>query len=206
MILKEKRFLSKFSVVLFSIVILGAISIYDSEADSGIPEQIKELVRSWSDNKISNEDFAEAITFLVKNDLLKLPEMELLINENQKLKQDMNSLKSQLSEYEKFLHTEEKPKIKVHTNKHLYGPGDDIIIFGTVTSLVEGHSVGIVISDSSGKILAIAKIPPNSDKAYGFVAKSSIFKQSGDYSVNVFYGGVAYDHVEYSYRPIELRE
>lgn len=203
---KEKNSLLKFFGIFFSVIFLVSITaMYDSKAESAIPERIKELTKSWSEDKLSNEDFAEAITYLIRNDLLKLPEIEYIITENQQLKQEIISLKSQLSEYEKMLQTEEKLEIVVHTNKHLYGPGDDIVIFGTVSSLVEDHEVGIVISDSLGKILAIAKIPPNDNKSYGFVAKSNVFKQSGDYSINVYYGGEAYDHIEYSYRPAYLQ-
>ncbi len=203
--IKEKNSLLKFFGVLFSVILVSVTTMYDSKAESAIPDRIKELTKSWSEDKISNEDFAEAITYLIRNDLLRLPEMELLINENQQLKQEMTFLKSKLFEYEKKLQYEEKLKIEVHTNKHLYGPGDDIVIFGTVSYVVEDHEVGIVISDSFGKILAIAKIPPNDNKSYGFVAKSNIFKQSGDYSVNVYYGGAAYDNIEYSYRPAYLQ-
>ena len=192
----------KLSLIVISIIFLVSLTTSsESTADSAIPYWIKELTKSWSEDKISNEEFAEGISYLVTNKILKLSEMESLIDENQKLKREMNYLNSKLSKYED-MSISDKLTISVHTNKSQYGPGDDIIIFGTVTSLVEDHDVGIVISDSSGKILVIAKISPNNDKSYGFVAKNPIFKQSGAYSVYVYYGGQAYDSTEYSYRPV----
>lgn len=193
----------KFLLIPLSTVILVSLTtMSNSTAESAIPNWIKELTKSWSEDKISNDEFAEGVDYMIKNKILKLSEMESLITENQKLKHELNYLQSQLSEYERMSTTEEKLKITVYTNKSKYEPADDIIIFGTVTSLVEGHEVGIVISNSSGKILVIAKISPNNDKSYGFVAKNPIFRQSGDYSVHVYYGGQAYDNTEYSYRPV----
>ena len=106
---------------------------------------------------------------------MKLSEVEFLVAENQKLKNEMNDLQLQLSEYEQIPSTEKVLEITVHTNKSQFGPGDDILIFGTVNYLVDDHKVGIVISESSGKILGIAKIAPNEDKSYGFAAKNSVF-------------------------------
>ena len=119
-----------------------------------------------------------------------------------KLKNEMNDLQSQLTQYEQISSFGKTLEITVHTNKSQFGPGDDILIFGTVNYLVDDHEVGIVISESSGKILGIAKIPPNEDKSYGFAAKNTVFRQSGDYSVHVYYGGQAYADTDYSYRPI----
>lgn len=188
-------------IIVFGIVIVSLTSFLESQAESPIPEWVKELTKSWSEDKISNEDFANAVNYLVKNDIIMLPEMESLLIENQHLKQEMREMEEKLTNYERETNLE-KLTITVHTNKNLYGSEDDIIVFGTISSIVKDHEVGIVISNANGKILAIAKIPPNEDKSYGFVAKSSIFKQSGDYSVHVYYGGQAFDHTEYSYRPI----
>ena len=189
------------TTIAFMILIFSLVSVLDSQAESSIPNWVKELTKSWSEDKTPTTDFAEAVNYLVKNEMLILPEMEFLLMENQQLKQEMNDMKKQLTDYENKLKSE-KLTITVHTNKILYGPGDDIIVFGTISSIVKNHDVGIVISDATGKILAIAKIPPNENKSYGFVAKSSVFKQSGDYSVHVYYGGQAFDHTNYSYRPI----
>ena len=201
--IKSGKHSFRFLLVLLSVLIIFSLTtINELKAESTIPEWIKDLTKSWSEDQVSDEEFAKGVDYMVKNKMLKLSEMELLVDENQKLKNEMNYLKSQLSEYDKISTNKEKLTMTVHTNKNLYGPADDIIIFGTVSSLVDDHEVGIVISDSSGKILVIAKITPNNDKSYGFAAKNPIFRESGDYSVHVYYGGQAYDDTEYSYRPI----
>ena len=193
----------RFLLILLSVLIVfGLTTINELKAESTIPEWIKDLTKSWSEDQVSNEEFAKGVDYMIKNKILTLSEMELLVDENQKLKNEMNYLKSQLSEYRNNAIDKEKLKITVHTNKSQYGPADDIIIFGNVNSLIDDHDVGIVIADSSGKILVIAKITPNIDQSYGFVAKNPIFRESGDYSVHVYYGGQAYDNTEYSYRPV----
>lgn len=183
-------------------VIVSFTAISESVAESSIPDWIKDMTRDWSEDKISNEEFAEGVNYMIKNKLLSLSEVEYLVAENQKLKNEMNDLQSQLTQYEQMSSFEKTLEITVHTNKSQFGPGDDILIFGTVNYLVDDHEVGIVISESSGKILGIAKIPPNEDKSYGFAAKNTVFRQSGDYSVHVYYGGQAYADTDYSYRPI----
>jgi len=74
------------------------------------------------------------------------------------------------------------------------------MIFGFVSNVVSDHTVGIVISDPAGNILAIAHIPPNIDGSYGFVATDPIFREFGEYSVHVYYGGMAYSDLTYLYR------
>lgn len=151
----------------------------------------------WANEQISDADFAQGLSYLIDNGILIVPQLEQLKLENQKLQAEISELKST-----SMIHNvSDNLTITLHTNKDVYGPNDTVMIFGTVSKIVTGHDVGIVISDSTGKILAIAKIRPNSDGSYGFVAQDPIFREYGEYSVNVYYGGKAFSHTTYKYNP-----
>ena len=180
---------------LLSIVaVLGtSISISYGENEYDIPDWIKDLAGFWYNDQISDGEFSQGITFLIENDIIKVSKIEELKAENENLKAENISLQYQLEEMN--TDSDSKLRISLHTNKKNYEAKDDIMIFGTV-------KVGIVISDAKGKILAVAKIEPNVDGSYGFIAKDPIFKEFGEYSVNVYYGGSAYAHTTYTYNPI----
>lgn len=186
--------------MLSTIIVLGTSFSITYGEDDEIPDWIKEIAGFWSEDKISDSEFSQGIKFLIENEIIRISEMEKLKQENEELRAENISLTYQLEEMKTG--EDSKLRISLHTNKSIYQANDDIMIFGTVSHLVDNHQVGIVISDSSGKILAVAKITPNIDGSYGFIAKDPIFKEFGEYSVNVYYGGAAYAHTTYTYNPV----
>ena len=185
------------------IIILGIVATFSvflipifADTNNKIPSWIKDIAKFWSDNQISDAEYLQSITYLINNQIILIPELESLKLENE-------NLKSQLTEtYSETIHeVSDNLTITLHTNKSVYGPNDTIMIFGTVSKIIPEHEVGIVISDPSGKILAVAKIKPNVDGSYGFVAQDPVFREHGQYSVNVYYGGKAFSHTTYTYTP-----
>ncbi|MDX1596857.1 MAG: hypothetical protein R3327_07975 [Nitrosopumilaceae archaeon] len=185
------------------IIILGIVATFSifliptfADTNNKIPPWIKDIAKFWSDNQISDAEYLQSITYLINNQIILIPELESLKLENE-------NLKSQLTEtYSETIHeVSDNLTITLHTNKSVYGPNDTIMIFGTVSKIIPEHEVGIVISDPSGKILAVAKIKPNVDGSYGFVAQDPVFREHGQYSVNVYYGGKAFSHTTYTYTP-----
>ena len=185
------------------VIILGIIATFSvfliptfADTNNKIPSWIKDIAKFWSDNQISDAEYLQSITYLINNQIILIPELESLKLENE-------NLKSQLTEtYSETIHeVSDNLTITLHTNKSVYGPNDTIMIFGTVSKIIPEHEVGIVISDPSGKILAVAKIKPNVDGSYGFVAQDPVFREHGQYSVNVYYGGKAFSHTTYTYTP-----
>ena len=182
-------------------IILGIVATFSvllvpiyGDTTNKIPSWIKDMTGFWADNKITDTEYIDSITYLINHKIILIPELESLRLENENLKRQLTK--------QSLIHTvSDELEITLHTNKSIYGPNDTIMIFGTVSKIMPEHEVGIVISDSSGKILAIAKIQPNVDGSYGFVAQDIIFREYGQYSVNVYYGGAAFSHTTYSYNP-----
>ena len=183
------------------------VSVTYAQEQSLIPVWIKDVAEFWAEDEISDKDFVQSIEYLIENSIVSIPQIEKMKTENQQLRVEMQDMENRIrmleGSYSEITQNDsEKLRITVHTNKQKYGPNDDIIIFGTVNKLVSDHKVGIVISNSSGKILVVAKIAPNNDGSYGFVAKGALYRNSGEYTVNVYYGGQAYSHLTYSYNPL----
>lgn len=184
-------------------VFLISSVFYQVEAeDELIPTWIKQVAGLWYENKISDSEFINAVSYLADNRVLVLPQVDRLVEENHRLKNDIAYLQSQsyvMSDYKQISVDESDLKINLHTNKKNYEPNDHIMIFGSVSRVVEGHQVGIVISNSKGEIVAIAKITPNIDGSYGFVADGPKFRESGEYEIHVYYGGKAYANSSYNF-------
>ncbi len=179
-------------------MLTGAVAASSAQFQDTIPLYIKNYVLAWAQGDVDDQGFIAVVQFMIETGMIEVPQVEML-------KQDNQELQEQIATYEGIIHNlnqerSENLTISVHTNKREYVAGDTIMIFGFVSHVVPDHTVGIVISDPVGNILAIAHIPPNIDGSYGFVAADPIFREFGEYSVHVYYGGMAYSDLTYLYR------
>lgn len=186
--------------LLICIALGVTVTVSSAQTQNTIPNYIRQHIMSWVEGDVDDRSLVAVIQFMIETSIIEIPQIELLKSENQ-------DLENQVLAYERAIQgmmqeASDELTISVHTNKLEYTPGDSIMIFGFVSYLVPNHEVGIVISDSSGTILAIAQIPPNVDGSYGFVASDPIFRESGEYDVHVYYGGQAYSNTSYLYRPV----
>ena len=168
------------TVCISSLILLIGFSISLSFAEENyIPTWIKETAGFWSENKISDQDFLQSLQYLIDNDFLLVT-------------YDTNRVNGPDSDL----------VISVHTNKQEYQAGDDIVIFGTVNKIIDDQKISVVISSIKGNFLSIAKITPNIDGSYAFVAKDSSFKEHGEYIVNVYYAGQVHKQTSYTFTPV----
>ncbi len=190
------------SICLLVFAISAVAVAASAQIQSSIPDYIRQNILSWAQGDADDQRLVANIQFMIETDMITVPQVALLEIENQ-------ALRDQIAEHEATIQSltnaTDALTISVHTNKEQYGRGDNIMIFGLVSYLVEDHEVGIVISNSAGRVLAIAKIPPNSDGSYGFLASDPVFRELGEYDIHVYYGGRAYSSASYSYNPGELR-
>ncbi|KER06004.1 ABC-type phosphate-phosphonate transport system periplasmic component protein [Marine Group I thaumarchaeote SCGC AAA799-E16] len=115
--------------------------------EQSIPNWIKEIAKLWSSDQISDKDFLYILQHLIDLRLLDISNFDTTQSSN-------NS-----------------STITVYTSKIQYGPDEDVVIFGTITELVDDHRVSVVISSINGKFMSINKVTPNIDGSYAFVAK-----------------------------------
>ena len=199
--------------ILITTIVLGIVfsvmtfSATYAQEKYEIPSWIKQTAGFWAEEKISDQDFGESLSFLIENEIINIPQMEKLKIENQQLKEEMKSFEERLQIVEGksgpiLQNFDEDLQIKVYSNKKEFGPNDSIVIFGTVNKVIDEQKVGIVFSDANGKTAAIAKIQPNDDGSFGFVADGPKFRHSGFYTVSLYYGGEAFTQTTYEYNPI----
>jgi len=93
-LLKKKLIIA---LILISIVSIGFATSYGQQKYV-IPNWIKGVAGFWAEDKISDSDFGEAITFLITNDIIRVPLIEELENKNAQLKKENVELKTQLME------------------------------------------------------------------------------------------------------------
>ena len=187
-------------VLAVAIVFAAAITTSSAQIQSIIPDEIRQNILFWAQGDADDQTLVTNIQVMIDDDLISIPEVERLESVNQGLRNVVAQYDLVLDDLRSQI-TSDDLTISVHNNKQTYGPGDNIIIFGFVSHIVDDHEVGIVISDSMGRILAIAKIPPNTDGSYAFLASDPVFRELGEYSVHVYYGGRAYSDTTYVYNP-----
>ena len=198
--------------VLVGTIILGILlgmtfSTTYAQEKYQIPNWVKETAGFWVDEKISDQDFGQSLSFLIENEIISVPQIEQLKIENQQLKEEMKNMKQKVQTVESesgpiLQNFQDELEISVYSNKKEFGPEDSIVIFGTVNKIVDDQKVGIVFSDANGKTAAIAKIQPNDDGSFGFVADGPKFRHTGYYTVSLYYGGEAFTQTSYVYNPI----
>ena len=193
-------------VCLSSLIVLIGFSTmvsFGEEDQFSIPNWIKETAGFWSQNKVSDSDFLNSMTYLINNELLYIEEFENVKIENELLKTENKILLEETSEI-LLLQTQSSIndlEITAHTTKPIYGPEDYVVIIGTVSKVVEDQKVSIVISSNQGTFLSIAKVTPNIDGSYAFVTSEPEFKEFGKYLVNAYYAGNAHAQTSYSFTP-----
>ena len=161
------------------IILIGFSSSISFAEEDYVPDWLKDTAGFWAENKISDQDFLQSLQYLIDNDFLLIPHDKNLTFEPDR---DL--------------------KINLHTSKQEYRAGDDVVIFGTVSQLIDDQKISIVISSTKGDFISVVKITPSIDGSYAFVAKDSSFKEHGEYIVNVYYAGQVHKQTSYSFTPI----
>ena len=83
-------------ILLFAVVsiVIASVSISSISAQSQyeIPSWVKGIAGFWAEGNISDEEFGEGISFLIENQVIKVPLVQKLIDENAQLKQEIAEL------------------------------------------------------------------------------------------------------------------
>ena len=83
--------ISVLAVILLSVTVtsISAQSKYD------IPGWVKGVAGFWSEGKITDDEFGDGLSFLIDNNIIKVPKIKQLESENTKLKNDIVKLQSE---------------------------------------------------------------------------------------------------------------
>jgi len=176
------------------VVIIAATSSYAFAADSSpVPTWIKEVAGFWASDQISDQDFVNSLTFLIDSEIVKVPKMESLSEENQLLKQENLELKQKLmvTELENMSQFSVKPPIlkiiQVSTDKNSYTAGETITIFGEVGEDRLGENVSLRILGPNGNNIVTSELVIDEEKKFRVTISTNEagWDSSGTYTINV---------------------
>ncbi len=87
------------AVLVTGILFVGSSQQTSAATDYTIPAWVKGIAGFWVDDKISDQEFGEGLSFLIDNDVIKVPEMEKLQQENSQLKSELRELQTEFSAF-----------------------------------------------------------------------------------------------------------
>ena len=90
-------------VVFVGVMILGTLtfSAINAQGQYSIPSWVKGVAGFWAENKITDADFGEGLSFLISEEIIKVPEMKSLKQEVAQLKTENKNLRGDLEFLEK---------------------------------------------------------------------------------------------------------
>ena len=141
-----------FAVVSVLIVSVSVTSI-SAQSQYDIPSWVKGIAGFWVEDKITDREFGEGLSFLIDNGIIKVPLIQELQNKITQLESELRD-KSNLPE--------PQISITVNTDKNSYGEGDLITINGLVTNYSSGD-ITLVVSDPNGDSVAIDQLTPSTN-------------------------------------------
>ena len=103
-----------------------------SQSDT-IPQWIKVVAGFWAENKITDQEFIEALEFLIESEIIKVddPKIQELKKENKQLRLQIKSFENkQLNEIINESTKNDNEEMYVLTDKTEYGLGDTIKVSG----------------------------------------------------------------------------
>ena len=86
------------AVIFVGVMILGtlAFSAINAQGQYSIPSWVKGVAGFWAEDKITDADFGEGLSFLINQEIIKVPEMESLKQRVAQLEAENAQLQSQL--------------------------------------------------------------------------------------------------------------
>jgi len=178
-----------FLFVFLIIISVGFQSIPNSFAETDIPEWVKGIANFWIEGKISDSEFADAITFLIDNGILKVELTDSLEKEIRELKKEIADLRALLGKLPAPKPPPPDVDFTLNLSENTYEEGDTIVISGTVDEIIEDAPMTIRIFFQSS-IIDIAQIVIAQDGSFSHTIKAegASWSNDGIYVVRADYG------------------
>jgi len=176
-------------IIAIAFVLIVGVSVTSISAQSqyDIPSWVKGIAGFWAEDKITDSEFGEGLSFLIDNEIIKIPLIQELQNENSQLKTENSELRDKLD----LLTPEPEPQISISakTDLHIIGNGEVFNLSGTVSPFVEDKGLTYIIKSPDNETVTIGQIIPNSDGSFEktIVAGGALWKLHGDYIIRLAY-------------------
>jgi len=167
----------------------GVFPSYSSSFD--IPDWIRGVAGFWAEEKITDDDFGEALTFLIENEIIVIPQIEKLRSQILELENENARLREQLANLDNNLPPPliQSSEIDLSLSKTSYKEGETIVISGRVATIIDDASLTIHIFNQ-GNLIEIAQLVVAQDGSFThtIIAQGSQWQNEGDYIVRASYG------------------
>jgi len=184
------------AVTLVGVMIVGtlAFSAINAQGQYSIPSWVKGVAGFWAEDKITDADFGEALSFLISEGIIKIPEMELLKQKVVELESkiprpnyvndddddDSNSLPPPSTQ---------SSEISLSLSNSSFEEGDTIVISGKVSTIIFDTPMSIQIFNQ-GNLVEIVQLVVAQDGSFThtIIAQGPQWQNEGDYTVRAAYG------------------
>ena len=184
------------------VIIVALIVIIPQGVDGAtnyeIPSWVKNLAEFWVGDQISDEQFVSSMSYLIEMQIVKVPIMESLKQENTQLKMENLHLKESLTEQNNEKPTtqltpEARPPIQklisVSTDKSTYQIGESVSIVGEVGEILSSKEVLVTIKDSNQNDVYLKSTLLDENQKFSLEISDSIqyIDKPGKYSITAQY-------------------
>jgi len=173
-------------VFLFSSASIYAQSQYD------IPAWVKGIAGFWAEDKITDSEFGEGLSFLIDNNIIKVPKIQELQNKIAQLEDENEELRKikGIPRPEPTLEPEPQISITVSTDQDSYVNGDVISVKGLVRNY-SSDAVTLVVSNPQGDTVTLDQLTPRTSGLFTTTFPiGPTFDSSGTYKITVNHKGI----------------
>ena len=185
-------------LVSISITSISAQSQYD------IPAWVKGVAGFWAEDKITDNDFGEGLTFLIENDIIKVPkiqELESKINqiqfENNRLKGEITNLKSQNTDLQNKLNQLTTTSIP-QSSSEITSKSQSDLNYPKVTKRINGQAASDILSTLASFHDSLTSSEKNElvNRAVGQSQFTIVTTYTGNWILTIIVGN--FDFIEYT--------
>ena len=188
--------------LVLAVIIISSPAV-DGQTNYKIPSWIKNLAKFWVNDSISDQQFAVSLSYLIDKGMVKVPLIDSLKQENEKLNNENSQLRLELAK-EVSEPIGVKPStlppiakykvpiqklIAVTVDKPSYQMGETIIIRGEVGEILSSKNVQLTIKDSEGNEVLSKMVLVDDDRKFSLIISDSenYLSKPGMYSLRAKY-------------------
>jgi len=175
-------------IIVFLIISITVASTVSAQGKYSIPAWVKGVAGFWAEDKITDDEFGEGLSFLIDQNIIKIPQMESLKQKVAQLEAENAILKSQVGDSSPIL-----PTITVSTDRYSYKYGDTIRVSGKVSDILSGYLVTMQVLSPKGLLVTVTQMDVGYSGSFSteLTAGGTLWEDSGTYTIKVLYGTAA---------------
>ena len=193
-------------VIIISITVVflfSSVSIY-AQSQYDIPAWFKGVAGFWAEDKISDNEFGEGLSFLIDSGIIKVPKIQELENKIAQLEDENAELRKikGIPRPEPPPTSPQESIISIQTDSSNYDEGDIVVVSGNVSEIIGNTPLTLqLFLDESLVDISQVTVAQDGSFSHTIIAEGSLWKQSGDYLIRASYGEGNIAETGFSFAP-----